>query len=174
MATNFQDRFDAAIKRPGRFDLLLCMGPPTLKDKLDRLHIACSLDVADPQTTKAGSCIKEYLKDSPDLEDQLALFTFGEYKSFLKTFGAKNTIGDEIERLGQPKFCERLKDYNQYVTLKLDDLSALSKIGVKWNRLAELDKKPFSLKQLENEIKGYQPTAIIRYLCDRKESRDQS
>lgn len=174
MATNFQDRFDAAIKRPGRFDLLLCMGPPTLKDKLDRLHIACSLDAADLQTTKAGSCIKKYLKDSPDLEDQLTLFTFGEYKSFLKTFGAKNTIGDEIERLGQQEFCERLKVYNQYVTLKRDDLSVLSKIGVEWNRLAELDKKSFSLKQLENEIKGYQPTPIIRYLCDRKESRDQS
>ena len=174
MATNFQDRFDAAIKRPGRFDLLLCMGPPILKDKIDRLHVACSLDAADAQTSKAGACLKKYLEDSPELQDQLTLFTFGEYKSFLKTFGSKNTIGDKIEKLGKAKFCKRLRDYNQYVTLKLDDLSVLQEIGVKWNRLAELDKKPFSLKQLADKIKGYQPTPIIRYLCDRKESRDQS
>ena len=47
MATNYQERFDPAIKRPGRFDLLLCMGPPTLKDKTERLHIACSLETAE-------------------------------------------------------------------------------------------------------------------------------
>ena len=39
MATNFQERFDAAIKRAGRFDLLLCMGPPDLKEKLSNLPL---------------------------------------------------------------------------------------------------------------------------------------
>src|SRR5258706_1884201 len=33
MATNFQDNFDPAVKRAGRFDFLLCMGPPTFEEK---------------------------------------------------------------------------------------------------------------------------------------------
>lgn len=34
VATNYIESFDAAIRRPGRFDLLLQVMPPTMKDKL--------------------------------------------------------------------------------------------------------------------------------------------
>src|SRR4029077_13301571 len=39
MATNFRDRFDPAITRPGRFDLLLCVVPPPLEEKLKKFGI---------------------------------------------------------------------------------------------------------------------------------------
>ena len=58
MATNYQDRFDAAIKRSGRFDLLLCMGPPQLREKLDRLHVVYKLDKATEETKEGGKLVE--------------------------------------------------------------------------------------------------------------------
>src|SRR5208337_3956709 len=46
-ATNYQAGFDAAIKRPGRFDVLLCVGPPSWKEKLR--HIDAFLPKDTPQ-----------------------------------------------------------------------------------------------------------------------------
>lgn len=37
MATNHQDRFDRALKRAGRFDLLLCVGPPLMQEKINKI-----------------------------------------------------------------------------------------------------------------------------------------
>jgi hypothetical protein len=171
MATNFQDRFDAAIKRAGRFDLLLCLGPPRLSEKLDRLHRVFLLDSKNAQTTRAGNAIKKFLKGKPHLQEQLELYTFGEFRAFLKTIGDDKNIGDGIENLGGSEFRQRLTADSQSVTLKLGDLSPLRKIGVKWKKLADLDKKTFTLKQIER--KKLQPTPIIRYFCDRKESKEQ-
>ena len=53
MATNFQEIFDDAIKRAGRFDFLLCMGPPTLKAKLPAIHVFLGIEKSthsDPQS----------------------------------------------------------------------------------------------------------------------------
>jgi SpoVK/Ycf46/Vps4 family AAA+-type ATPase len=87
MATNFQERFDAAIKRAGRFDLLLCVGPPKLSEKLNRLRKEYLLKSENDQTIKAGKKIDEYLRDKPKLREQLEFYTFGEFRSFLKTIG---------------------------------------------------------------------------------------
>ena len=125
------------------------------------------------------------------MQDKLELFTFGEYKAFLKSLkdlaskkrlaagnvsnpGQKeeDTIGDDIEGLGKETFCSELETFSKYVTLKVDDLSPLKKIRVKWKRIGELDKRVFTLEQLKK--KGIEPTPAIRYFCDRKESRDQS
>ena len=38
MATNHQRNFDPAIKRPGRFDLLICMAPPSWSEKLKNIE----------------------------------------------------------------------------------------------------------------------------------------
>jgi len=170
MATNFQERFDPAIKRAGRFDLLLCMGPPKLSEKLDRLHRAYLLESETAQTTEAGKLIKRYLK-KPELLDKLELYTFGEFRAFLKTLGDENAIGDEIKKLGPAKFEQKLDEDSRYVILKTSDLDPLQKIGVTWKRIADLDQAAFTLKQLED--KDLQPTHVIRYFCDRKESKEQ-
>ena len=169
MATNFQDRFDAAIKRAGRFDLLLCMGPPKVTEKLDRVNRV--IDVANEQAVKAGNLMKRYLRRTPDMREQLALYTFGEYKAFLKTIGDEKKIGDALESLGPVEFRRQLKAYSKFVTLKVSDLAPLRRIGIKWRRLAELDKKMFTLKQLLD--KKLPISHIVRYYCDRKESKEQ-
>jgi hypothetical protein len=171
MATNFQERFDAAIKRSGRFDLLLCMGPPKLNEKLDRLHVAYFPSPENEQTIKAGGKIREYLMDRPELQEQLELYTFGEFRSFLKTIGDENSIGNGIEKLGKAKFQERLEDNSKYVTLKLRELEPLLK-AFNRKRLAEVMEEPFTLEELEGKgIKVSSP--IVRFLCDRKESKEQ-
>jgi hypothetical protein len=171
MATNYQDRFDSAIKRAGRFDLLLCMGPPTLDEKLDRLHKAYFLDDATNETINAGKLIRKYLKARPMLQDQLALYTFGEYKAFLKSIGNESTIGAKIRDLKQSGFIKALNAYSKYITLKISDLDALKKIGIKWKRISDLDNQKFTLKQIER--KNLQKTNVIRYFCDRKETKEQ-
>jgi len=177
MATNFQDRFDAAIKRAGRFDLLLCMGPPKLSEKLDRLHRVYSMDSENEHTKKAGAAIKKYIKDVPEMQDQLALYTFGEYKAFLRTIAdaeqvdeAVSKLDDALSRLDPSEFQERVNDYSQYVTLKLAELEPLRKL-VKWKKISGLKKKKFTLKDVEKENIPISP--IIRYFCDRQESKEQ-
>ncbi len=170
MATNFQDRFDQAIKRAGRFDLLLCMGPPALSEKLSRLHKAYFLKSETAQTVKAGQLIKEYLKDDGQLEEQLGLYTFGEFRSFLKTIGDESEIDGKLQALGLSGFRDALTKYSRYVTLKLDDLQPLLK---KFNRksFAEVASETFTLSELQDG--GITLSPIIRYLCDQKESKEQ-
>lgn len=143
MATNFQDRFDAAIKRPGRFDLLLCMGPPKLSEKLDRLYVVYGLEADDPESSqaiKAGSMIKRYLNKKPELRDQLTLYTFGEFKAFLRQFGGKASIGNHVEQVQASEFQRLLRNNSRYVSLRLSDLTSLRKI-VQWKNLADLKTK---------------------------------
>jgi len=172
MATNFQERFDAAIKRSGRFDLLLCMGPPKLDEKLEKVHRVFGLEDSTGQTRKAGATIRAYLKDDSTLLQQLGLYTFGEYRAFLKTFGKEDQIGDNLVAVGKNEFIERLKGYNETLTLKLSDLEPLKQIGCNWTTVDDLDKQQFSLKQLEE--KKLQPTQIIRYYCTEKSRRNSN
>jgi hypothetical protein len=81
MTTNFQDNFDDAIKRAGRFDFLLCMGPPTLEDKCSSIHVFFgredeTRDQPTEQTKLAGDAIRDYCSTDPSLQQQLSLYTF--------------------------------------------------------------------------------------------------
>lgn len=172
MATNFQDRFDAAIKRPGRFDLLLCMGPPKLDEKLDRLYVLYGLEKDDPnsaQAIKAGAIIRKYLNGKPSLQDQFSLYTFGDIKAFLRQFGDKNSIGNGLEQLTAAEFQDALKQNSKYVSLKVSDLNLLPKVA-KRRSLENLKSKKAAVKQLERN-KSLSP--LIRYLYDWHESNDQ-
>lgn len=172
MATNFQEQFDAAIKRPGRFDLLLCMGPPRLKEKLDRLHLAYRLSSANEQTSKAGKLISEFIKDHPELPEQLELYTYGEFSSFLKRLDDDGEhIGDKIAEMGKPAFEKALSQDSNYVTLRRKDLLPLLK-SYKRESLAEIMEESLTLKGLK--ARGIDTSIpIIRFLCDRKESKEQ-
>jgi ATPase family associated with various cellular activities (AAA) len=171
MATNYQERFDAAIKRAGRFDLLLCMGPPTLSEKLDRLYQVYSCnDPNGDQAVRAGNLIKEYLSKAPQLRDRLTLYTFGEFQAFVNKIGNKKAIGNQIAKLGPSEFRKLLKDDSEYVTLKLSELRVLDKV-VKGKTLADLHRKKFTLELLLSRKVQIRP--IIRYLCDRQQSKEQ-
>jgi SpoVK/Ycf46/Vps4 family AAA+-type ATPase len=171
MATNFQERFDAAIKRAGRFDLLLCMGPPRLSEKLDRIHRMFGYNQANEQTLKASKKFREFLKGKRALQDQLALFTFGEYKTFLNSIGKGEPIGDAAAKLGAKRFKEKLEDYSQYVTLKLSEAVPLRSLDiVTWKNLGDLRKKRLVLKKLPKELRS---SDMIRYLVDWQQSKEQ-
>jgi hypothetical protein len=167
MATNFQERFDPAIKRAGRFDLLLCMGPPSRVEKLKKLRSFFGEGASESETKLAAELIEQYLEQAPALQDALELLTYGEFKSFLKSIGNKNNIGAEIQALGEQTFGQRLKEYSSSATLRMEDLNSLGTDGLNIERLADAYKLAIALTELK-EVKN-----IVRYLHDRKESRDQ-
>lgn len=180
MATNFQNRFDAAIKRAGRFDLLLCMGPPTLSDKVERLYLAYTWDKDNPgsaQAVRAGMLINKYLSRSPQLRDCLALYTFGEFRAFLNRIDTKkDSIEKGIAGLDPSEFRKLLNEDSEFATLKLSDLKPLAKIRslaklAKGMALADIYKTKITLELLERNKVRILP--IIRYLCDRQQSREQ-
>jgi hypothetical protein len=106
MATNFLEEFDEAIKREGRFDLLLCMGPPTLEAKCKCLHVF--LESSDKptlsgkksdQTEAAGQLIREFAENDPLIENQLALYTYGEFRRFISRLGKREDIDAKLKKL---------------------------------------------------------------------------
>jgi hypothetical protein len=174
MATNFQASFDDAIKRAGRFDFLLCMGPPTLKAKCDSIHVFFELKEQTGQTATAGAAIRGYAATDAWLEDQLTLYTYGEFLSFISGIADASEIGTKITMPGKDKFRKRVKDNIQSVGLKMDDVNKLKKIVALscLNRLAEFDMADFDEKSIA-EVEVDPKLPAIKYLLDRKQSRRQ-
>lgn len=165
MATNFQDRFDEAIKRPGRFDLLLCMGPPTLKAKIKHLHTFIGEAKTSPDLKSAGQLISRYVEDTPGTKLRLELYTYSEFESLIKSL---NTTGSLLERLRELKtkgFADLVERDSHSIALRVEDLKT--------------SPPPATLNQLKRlNLSGEKPQAdqirerrIIQYLFDRTESR---
>lgn len=167
MATNFQERFDQAIKRAGRFDLLLCMGPPPLSEKLAKLdrffgkEPEKALSLAEKK--KAISAIQTYVKKNPSLQAPLDLLTYGEFRALLKRFGSNTNVGSMLQRVGKQRFEDEVIQIGHYMMLRVEDLpweykEALSR---SWGDEDDECQK----RALRKEIG--------RYLRDRKESKLQ-
>ena len=111
MATNYQSKFDPALKRAGRFDLLLCMGPPTFNQKLKKLSVFFSEpSLAPKQARKAKARIRTHARKGTWLYSQLDLFTFDEFKQFLNRIGQGTDIGNVLISLSQQAFEEKVQD----------------------------------------------------------------
>ena len=167
MATNFQENFDPAIKRAGRFDLLLCMGPPKWDEKIQKLELFLKPVPSEKQIELAKHQVTEYVAGSTEYQDRIELFTFGEFKSFLMGIGDTAKIGDKLKNLGKTDFRKLLRDYSANITL---DYGKLRKLG--WpakvvRSLANFEKH--SVK-LDEQAKT---TELARYLRDRRESKRQ-
>jgi hypothetical protein len=165
MATNFQNKFDPALKRAGRFDLLLCMGPPLLEEKLARLHTFYGLKKDNDQTQRARARLEGFLEGDEYLRDQLTLYTFGEFKSLLNSIGTVETIGEKLETIDLEPFAARVKEYTKYVTLRLNDLKTVRKL----RKISVKDLDSISPKTLKPVLES----EIARYILDRRESRRQ-
>jgi len=162
MATNYQGNFDPAIKRAGRFDLLLCMGPPTLSEKLNRLaEFVSDLGLSEEDIESVRNKLQSLTTDSW-VSKQLGLYTYGEFMVFLKTIGDKGNFLVQFNALSGPTFKGRVKEYSKFVTLKLDDLPFLT-----FPMIQDLD--DISLAKL-NKVSN---TGIGSYLLDRRESKRQ-
>lgn len=171
MATNYQSRFDHALKRAGRFDLLLCMGPPTLSEKLKRLKAFFSEKSFDPMKAKqAAAKVRKYAKKGTWLYAQLELFTFDEFKHFLNRIGNGTNIGNKLASLRQHELEDMVRDYSKYVTLKLDDLS--SKHPDAFSKWKFRDWDDFPIDDIKPK-QGEELSEMERYLLDRRESKSQ-
>ena len=174
MATNFQAAFDDAIKRAGRFDLLLCMGPPTLKAKCKGLHMFYELD-SPTSTAEAGALILKYAADTWTA-DQLELYTYGEFLSFITRLESDpDKLAAQLKNIKKSGFVEAVKEDSKTVGLRLDDMfDELRKHTAfkKCKTFKDCDKQDFSEAEL-SAFKINTKLPAIKYLLDRKQTRKQ-
>jgi hypothetical protein len=168
MATNFQNRFDPAIKRAGRFDLLLCMGPPTLESKVSALQKFVSAAISEKDLGKARGLLQKHTEKDPELAEMFNLFTFGEAKAFFRQMTRGKSLVDGLKnKANLKKLVEAESEFN---TLRVKDLEQLPKDL--WGK---------SVKQLERDNrmnfelpKDVLKFPIVRYIADKRLSKIQA
>jgi hypothetical protein len=121
-ATNYQAAFDPAIKRPGRYDVLLCVGPPVWKRKLQHIDKFLPRDTPSREVTRVR---KKLAKLCQGLKTEqlklLDVLTFQETENFLESLSADGTgVADSVNRITAADFKKHLLNFGQYVTLRLD------------------------------------------------------
>lgn len=122
MATNYQSEFDEAIKRPRRFDLLLCMAPPVWKKKLERLRIflRASYDTISGDDEKYVTEKLGEWASAGRLEPLLDRFSFDETRVFLEYFfngGPLRQVVDDPNN--QARFTSEVNEWGQkFITLR--------------------------------------------------------
>ena len=84
VATNYRATFDEAITRPGRFDLLLFVSPPSWTEKLTKIQDMVS-------TSPAG---KKIIRD----DEKRAIALASELKSTLEQWGKDAVLTEDLDR----------------------------------------------------------------------------
>jgi SpoVK/Ycf46/Vps4 family AAA+-type ATPase len=119
MATNHQTDFDEAIKRPGRFGLLIHMGTPTWKQKLEQIgefwvdnkpkdEHSFQQQQGEVRNRLDGAKGGWIEGDDKEILEFLNLFTFGEMKELLwRIFNEHN----------KPTLPEALQDKEQFLKI---------------------------------------------------------
>jgi SpoVK/Ycf46/Vps4 family AAA+-type ATPase len=135
VATNHRKTFDEAITRPGRFDLLLFVGPPSWPEKLRNLkHIVTTSPLGRRMTknleiTEVDAIIEnlrtklEKWALDGELIEKLGRFNYGEMKSFLeeqlKETEEKTSLAAAAAKLAEPKFKSAVESWTQkYIILR--------------------------------------------------------
>lgn len=134
-ATNFQAEFDAAIKRPGRFDVLLCVGPPSWKRKLKRIDKFISGDATADETKRIRKKLTKLASGLGAAEIKLLdLLTFQETENFFsRLLGKDREPLDSISRISPTDFKRNLVQFSKYITLRVG--------GETYNRYVEDQKE---------------------------------
>lgn len=122
MATNHQRNFDDAIKRPGRFDLLICMGPSLWEEKLKGLN---ALWVGPKGSENDVEAVRKKLtswvgkKGEDSLRATLDLFTFGEMREFFEYLRQGGDLRVSLERMSKKDFRNKAEKWGKnYITLR--------------------------------------------------------
>jgi hypothetical protein len=170
MATNFQENFDGAIKRAGRFDFLLCMGPPLTHDKIRKLHCFFDPRPHPGQQDKAVMALERLLKGSKKHQIIFDLLTYGDCKSLLKRIGSEKDIGDNLEKMTTADFRRLLNEYSESVSLKYSHVAALHKGPIS---LRSIDAIPDHQLRTLLEKKSLRGTDFAQYMRDRRASKRQ-
>jgi hypothetical protein len=171
MATNYQENFDEAIKRAGRFDRLLCMGPPTLEEKCKNLQVF--LGKGEEIQTGAKLLLMNARKDQY-VYDQLTLYTFGEFKSFASQLGNADNIESNLRTKGLSWLRSLVEDDSKTVGMKRRDLEILNDPPYggawtpgKWTKLSQLYGADFDAITIKD------PTLAVKYILERQQSKLQ-
>jgi hypothetical protein len=116
MATNHQRDFDLAIKRPGRFDMLLCVGPPSWADKLARIDAFAPNE--DPEQLR--DAFEGKVNDK--VARMLDYFTFDEFASLLSDLRRvtnRHTCIQAVETVSEVDFNRIVSEwYKDRITLR--------------------------------------------------------
>ena len=113
MATNHKQQLDPAITRPNRFDLLLCVAPPSWKKKrvATNLHKALSIENA----TEIEKELLRLVQDGSDGERLLDRFTVAEVGIFLHHLCQRTKQAETLAALKQyqdpTEFTKQLEDW---------------------------------------------------------------
>jgi SpoVK/Ycf46/Vps4 family AAA+-type ATPase len=121
MATNHQRDFDQAIKRPGRFDLLLCIAPPKWAAKKDRIELFC--DPADADAVR--DILTKWFPNTDAAAAKLDVFTFDEIKALFEAVRRKaheDRLSAALAKLGNDEVRLLVDQWHeQYITLRPKD-----------------------------------------------------
>lgn len=127
MATNYQENFDPAIKRPGRFDLLLLLGPPAWKRKVDALETFWRRVAAPPspnEVEEAQVLLRSWVPESSKCANQLDLFTFNDLTAFFRDVisesgDSSNGLLTALKSVGPDAFKRKAAEwYSDYIALR--------------------------------------------------------
>jgi hypothetical protein len=120
-ATNYQEDFDSAIKRPGRFDVLLCIGPPSWDEKLAHINrfLPDGTSPADLEKVRR-KLIRLYQSCNAQERALLTLLTFKEMKTFFENVIHNSPPAKAIQKLKVAAFKKKLRVFGRYITLQPD------------------------------------------------------
>lgn len=91
VATNHIEQFDFAIRRPGRFDILLQIMPPSSKAKMEKFNWEKLIE-------KKKKEIGFSMKDSPKESDGFKLLTYAEFGQMMNQIEHAKSL-DEIKQI---------------------------------------------------------------------------
>jgi SpoVK/Ycf46/Vps4 family AAA+-type ATPase len=129
VATNYRATFDEAITRPGRFDLLLFVGPPNWTEKLGKLADMVASTSTGRQLIGDGKAIPQFqdlLKQWAQeafLAEKLDRFTYDELKTLvdelLKSTAERSSLTAAIEKLDKTTFVSTVQTWSdKYIILR--------------------------------------------------------
>ncbi len=112
MTTNHRKHLDPAISRPGRFDMLLHIPPPTWDEKLAHLRLLHGGDATDIDSSE--KLLREWTAGSSPLPDLLNRFTFSEVRNLfehLRRTKASKTLSEALTAAGQGDFSDIVRKW---------------------------------------------------------------
>lgn len=111
MATNHLRNFDSAIKRPGRFDLLICMAPPKWEVKINHLKSFLRADVSKEDCETLRQHLIRLVADE-ETRNLLDLFTYADFRSLLELLSKENSPRPNVESMTPEQFNELVNDWS--------------------------------------------------------------